>query len=312
VNRLRHSLAGFLRSMQMSAANIALVTEGRLDRVFYAGIVTEALKNGAPASFTVRSARELPDIGAGGKPAVLGYYAFLRRRRSLSTTLGGKKTIMVFCLDKDLDDLTHRCSRSAHVIYTELFDVESYLFRYGDILSATSFATTVDAHAIATAIAPADEWAKRAAETWRDWVALCVFEVTRKQTITGNYGVCPSPIHDSRGVLDENALTNRLAGLRHRLGLSPSEFDRHWSRNCQRVSNCYTQGKADTIFKGKWYCWLLAYDLKRSLIGRDFDQTGLKERLPHHLMQNLDFKAPWTNGLREKFKLLFEREFTRL
>jgi hypothetical protein len=309
VSRLRHSASGFLRLIQISGANVAVITEGRIDRLFFGSLSKEALRTRHHISLTIRSVRELPDMDiAGGKNAVRSYFEFLRRRASLTTRLGGKTSLIVFCLDKDLDDLTRRRIRSPHVIYTELFDVESYLFKFGDLCTASSVATSIDLGTIERAIAPASEWLTRVTESWRDWVAICVFEITGSHVATGNYGRCPSPVHDSSGSVVPEKLARCLTNLQTRTGLPAVEFQQQWGKNCRRVARYYRRGLADKIFKGKWYSWLLLRDLKRLFADRDVDWSGLRDQLSNHLFHTLDFRTQWAAPLIEKFSSLFDRE----
>jgi hypothetical protein len=310
VSRLKHSAGGFLRLIQISSANVAVITEGRIDRLFWWAASKEALRSRSHISLTVRSARELPEVHAGGKSAVRSYFEFLRRKGSLTSHLGGKTSVIAFCLDKDLDDLTRQRIRSSHVIYTELFDVESYLFKFGNIRLASSIATSIDEETIGTAIGPVNEWLSHVTESWRDWVEICVFEITGCHTVTGNYGRFSSPIHDVGGSVSSSKLATCLTDLQMRTGLAPSEFQQRWDRNSRKVTKYYRKGLADKIFKGKWYLWFLLRDLKKVLADRDVDWSGLRDQLPNHFFHTLDFGAEWAAPLIRKFSALFDQEFT--
>ena len=161
MTRLRHSDGGFLRLAQMSGANVTLITEGRLDRLFFSAIADKAVGARSHITFCVRSAREISSEG-GGKLAVLKYYDFLRRKKALSSELDGRRTLFVLCLDKDLDDLTRHMRRSPHILYTDMFDVESYVFRYGDLPLGCSITTATDEATIVNALDPISGWAVRA------------------------------------------------------------------------------------------------------------------------------------------------------
>jgi Protein of unknown function (DUF4435) len=291
----------------MGGAALTIITEGRIDRTFYGSLMRVILRSRPHITSTIRTAKELPG-GSGGKSTVLTYFDFIKRRRRLASVLGGKKSVVVFCLDKDLDDLTRKMRRSPHVIYTETFDVENYLFLNSNIAEAAAAATTVDAESIREALAPIADWPKRAAERWKDWVAVCVFEITGRYRSSGNYGVCPSPIHHASGALNRGHFAQRLALIENNSGLSPVKFNRRWQSVKRAVNRQFECGGADKVFKGKWYGWLLARDLTVACAGRDADCRDLEKRLTYHLCQSLDFGLSWSESLCQKFAALLDQE----
>lgn len=308
MTRLRHSQAGFLRLLQMGSAHVAVLVEGRVDRLFFDQLVSHELAARPALTALIRTAREVM-AGAGGKKALLSYYDYLRRRSALVTELGGKKTSILICLDKDLDDLTGTRRRSRHVIYTEHFDVESYLFLHGDLVSATSAATTLDRVTIDSVLAPAVTWTRRVSMRWREWVAICVFEITNKCSSGGNYGVCPSPVHTPGGDLDGVRFGDRMAALQQESGCPGPEFAARWDRVVRRVDRLFARGKGDIVFKGKWYAWLLVVYVAGAVASRDVDLSKVRDELPKYLIQTLDFDLPWTTVLRGRLLEVLDSEF---
>jgi hypothetical protein len=298
MTRLRHSYPGFLRGLQIGSPSIFLITEGRIDRPFFSSLVSHLLVGDrAHVVLSIRSARELPKR-SGGKTAVLAYYDFLRKRKQLISTLAGKKTVILFCLDKDLDDMTRKKRRSPHVIYTEYFDVESYLFKFGDLQAAASAATTIDRATFAQQFPTAAHWTAGVANAWKDWVSMCVLEVIKGFPSTGNYGVCPSPVNDPAGPVNGALLNARLTLIQQNSGLNDAEFKRQVAVVARKVEALFKNGDADKIFKGKWYVWLFARDTRAACTGRDAELGNLEQRLPLHLLQTLDFSLEWAASLR--------------
>jgi hypothetical protein len=225
------------------------------------------------------------------------------------STLGGKKSVVIFCLDKDIDDLARRMRRSAHVIYTETFDVENYLFAHGDLIAASAAATTMDAETIGSIFNPIESWTKRVSQQWQDWVAVCVFEITEGCASEGNYRLCPSPIHCPDGAIDQDKFSRRISQMEATCALPSQEFQRRWLLTVMRVRRYFEAGRGDKLFKGKWYSWIAGRELSAGLSGRDAYLSDLGVRLPIHLFQVIDFGGSWASGLRGRFEMLLDSEF---
>ena len=76
MSRPRHSYAGQLRLMQLSASDLFVFVEGkRSDPYFYAGIVASVPE--LHARYEICTARQLPGE-TGGKQALLSFFSFLR------------------------------------------------------------------------------------------------------------------------------------------------------------------------------------------------------------------------------------------
>jgi hypothetical protein len=259
-------------------------------------------------SYGLWSAREL-GAASGGKNVLLGYYDYLRIRSKLASTLAGKRTVVMICLDKDLDDLTRTLRRSNHVIYTENFDVESYLFRFGDLVVACSAAAELDPQDTQRALAPVAQWPSRVSSDWVDWVIISVFEITTGCTVCGNYSRCPPPINPA-GPVDQALLASHLTQLQQVSNLPNLRFRRRFARIRKSVLRLFAEGNQDRVFKGKWYAWLMARDLRNAYPARDIDFDALESRLPTHLVQSLNFDAAWADPLVHRFSLPIQTHLT--
>ena len=117
----------FLRALQISSDQLTILIEGRSDTFFYDHLCSPIFEN-SHVRARIRRSRELPG-GAQGKAALLKLYDYLRSRAKLFHEFKGKKIAVLFFLDKDVDDYARRNKRSEHVVYTEYYDHEAYLFR---------------------------------------------------------------------------------------------------------------------------------------------------------------------------------------
>lgn len=303
MSRLQHSAAGYRRRLQISAVEVVVLVEGKTDRYFYSKVF-KRVQQTTGASIKIRIARELPSA-SGGKKALLSYFNYLRRKRSLVSTLGNKTTLVVFVLDKDTDDLCRRMSRSEYIKYTEYYDYENYLYQYGDVVDAGAAASGLEPELVEQALGDSQRWRIRVQQEWLVWTHVCVFSVTRKLCRGGNYGVIPSPInHHPYGGVDPQKLSARMALMQAEYGKYPQSFVRSWRRVEALVGNLMRAGTLDKVFKGKWYSWFLAQELRMVAGGRDANLTNLESRLPNHLAQSVDVDAPWAKSLQDWLTIL--------
>lgn len=299
MTRLRHSAAGFRRRLQIGAAGVVLIVEGKSDRYFYSRLFGN-YTHARGIQTAIRIGRELPGNTAGGKRALLQYFEYLRRLRSLCSELAGKKTLVVFILDKDLDDRTRKLRRSKHILYTEWYEYENYLFCEGDLVQAGAAAAGLDVMSVAAVIPDQEAWLRRARVEWKDWTKICVFSVTRK-IHQGDYGMRSSPVHHPQhGGVNAAALAGRIQQLQSAYGRKPESFRRVWRSVSRLVDGLYATFREDEVFKGKWYATFLADDLGTAAAGRDANLDSLEKRLLHHLAMTIDYEAAWSSTLRQR------------
>ena len=126
----------------MSSAVLYVFVERSNDRNVYSQLADKECQDGTP--YRVVTAEELSSGAGAGKQTLLQYFDYLKKCSSLIDNLGSKKTVSVFLLDKDLDDLKGTRRRSVHVVYTETYDIEAYYFIYGDLCRSASTASGLD------------------------------------------------------------------------------------------------------------------------------------------------------------------------
>jgi hypothetical protein len=294
MSRLKHSAAGFARGLQISRNQIWIVVEGLIDRAFYSGICEQ--NNGLRAyTHDIALSQELPGAITSGKRQAMIFYRYLRRRKLLSSDLGGKKSCVLFFLDKDLDDVLRTAARTSHVVYTEFYTVENYLFRFGNLRKAVVAAASLD-NASVSAVVPEDQltWARRVAASWKEWIVFSYFVMKHKLNAP-SYGSNSSPIHlGAYGLLDGPRYAVQIARLETLLGVSHAEFIRLYESVTRKVEELLAQDSFDSVFNGKWYKWFLVVDARNASGGRKMNEHAVGNRLHAALFTTLDFSQPWS------------------
>lgn len=303
MSRLRHSFSAYRRRMQMSRATLFVLIEGHKDSFVYSKIA-DIECSGRGIDYHVATAEEISN-GAGGKEALLAFFDYLRRKSSLIDKFEGKTTVSIFFLDKDIDDFLRRKRRCEHVVYTETYELENYLFMHGDLSEAAAASASLAIKLIRDGISDCSEWRRRAAENWKKWVILCFFARTNGLGSIPNYRLARSPINDGAyGEVKKDEYRNHLSRLQRESGLAPDEFKSSFARLGQRVNRIYSSGQQDRVFKGKWYACFLAQDIRRIANRRRVDCTRLERTLVTNLAQTLNFDDDWAGHFRVPIRRL--------
>lgn len=301
--RLRYSFASYRRRMQMSRNSAFVFVEGHLiDRYFYGTIAdSECGDNEVVAG---------EELGGetGDKELLLKFFDYLRKKNSLVDAFKGKTTISIFYLDKDIDDLLRKKRRSEHVIYTEPYELENYLFIHGDIKTAAATAALIDPASIRQYFGSQDDWRRQAATKWKDWVILCLFSHCHEVSSICNYGRPISPINDGvYGPVKVNEFTNHISNLESNCGMSASKFSRCFANLTRRVEEVYRQGQYDRIFKGKWYLSFLAADIKRIAGRRRYRSRYIEQTLLTGLLQTMNLNEEWAEYFKKPLRTLLAK-----
>lgn len=295
--RPTHSPAGFLRKMQMSKHRVWILVEGIFDVPFY-GQLCDNNKFLRKERYTIALAKELPGFSGDGKQNLLSIYRYLIRRKALTNTLEGKETIVLFIIDKDIDDIERTKARSSHVIYTEYYSFENYTFRFGDLCSALASAACLDVRRIRKRVGiESFTWTQKAAENWRPWVEYCLLvRKLKKIKNSRNYGLNQSLMHS--GAYSPCNETKQKALLKKALkdsGLTVSNFKIALERVKKYVGRVYSQGDHDIIFKGDWYIKFLVQDAREIAGSTHYNSMRLEKRLIPCLLVTLDYCGSWAD-----------------
>jgi hypothetical protein len=237
----------------------------------------------------------------------LRFFEYLKDRGALFDDFQGKKTLSVFFLDKDVDDLTGRIMDSPHILYTEHYEHENYLFRHGDVVTGAATAAAIDPAVIRQTLGDVPRWRRGCADLWRDWVTLCVYSQIYNVTSIPNYGVRSRVNTDCFGDIDAALLEGHRRDLSQASGISEVDFELRLAVITTRVNDLYRQNKHDSVFKGKWYASFLENRVRTAAGVGGYDQNGFEGRLLAAVSATLDIGDPWADRFRKYIEQLLDR-----
>lgn len=292
MNRLRHSYAAQLRILQLSSNNLFVFVEGKQSDPYVYARICASIPN-FHARYEICLAEQLLGASGGGKQALLSFFSFLRQNNALVSSLGGKKTTCIFFLDKDLDDLQSKKKRSPHVVYTEHYDIQNYIFLHGNLLNGAASAASVDPTILCAELSDASKWCLRIAELWREWISLCLHVLEENISCEANYGVASRVQIRPCGPTDTNRYDHLTCNLATRCGLPVTVFRQRLATTTSKVDIYFAKGQHHRIFKGKWFSTVLADDIDRIMAGRPYDRNRLASRLASSVAATLDFTEDW-------------------
>ncbi len=307
MNRLVWSFAAYKRKMQISEAPLFAFVEGFTDRYFYSRIADSECQP-LDLLHCIVTGEELAEGAGGGKNILISFFEYLEQENAVTNMFEGKTTTSVFFLDKDVDEFTGNIMRdSEHVIYTETYERESYLFCHGNISQAASGAAALDVNSVRTALGDYREWRRQAAESWKSWVKLCLFAQLHGPTSTTYYSRPTSQINDEAyGPVDPDRYESFRSALQDPR-IADQQFDDLFGQLSDRVDAIYNNGQFDQVFKGTWYFGFLENDLRRIAGGAHFNNRQLRRSLQSALEQTLDFNEPWAHHFRTPISQVLAR-----
>ncbi len=299
MTRLRHSFFGEVRKMQMSSTSLYCFVEGITDPFIY-GEICASVCDEEGISYEVVPSDLLPKAGS-GKSVMKPFLANLRKRKLLFSDFKGIKTASVFFFDKDVDDLRRRMLRSPHVIYTEYYNLENYIFRHGDLARSLASCTSIDYQTIVKSIGGENQFKKQIAEIYRNWVVLCLFSCKYVRRST-NFGSHSHVNKDAYGAVDSSELTAYKTALQIRCGLSQSEFELRFAEVSKVVNELYATNNHDRYFNGKWYFHITEREISKIYSARSYEKNGLPSRLKTAMSYSLDINGRWSDHFKSKIR----------
>lgn len=290
MNRLTRGNKGFIRSLQMSRVSINVFVEGDVDSYFYGQVCRVEL--GGLFNYRIIRSDQLSGVGQ-GKSHLLKLFGSMRRQGQLIIDFKGQRSAALFFADKDVDDQFRRLKRSDHLVYTQYYEVENYVFKHGKLAHAVSAACLKDPAEVSNMIPKPEEWARRAALLWSDWLKLCLAGLKFGAPNVCHYSAASAVNGGPCSPMEMALYQTAIADLQAATSYSSITFRDKFSRLVCKVDALYALDMQDILFKGKWYIILLADELKYSGIATGSSTKALPLRLTGHMLQSLDFNDNW-------------------
>jgi hypothetical protein len=103
--------------------------------------------------------------------------------------------IVLFFVDKDIDDILRTKVRSEHVVYSKGYELENDLFAAGDLETAAASPRRLTARWHGPPLSPnTSDWRCAATEHWAAWVTMCLFGALLRSRAAATYRLA-STIH---------------------------------------------------------------------------------------------------------------------
>ena len=161
--KLSYSRDAFIARVRMSQRTaLFVVVEGKeFDSPFYEGVCggsSKVREAGHQVWLIEQITRDQQGNTSGGKQSVLAFYDYCRRNKVLRLANSGGFRSIVFCIDRDNDDIAASLRRSNHVIYTDTYDAEAHAFLHGEPLRAVAAAASLDRESTEAFLAAIGDW----------------------------------------------------------------------------------------------------------------------------------------------------------
>jgi len=299
MERLNHTYLAFVRLMQMSQKSVFAFVEGKGIDSFIYGPICKQVCNILNIDYRL-CLPHMIEPGTGGKDSILAFHDFLYKNSALNTKFKDKVTIVVFFVDKDIDDLLRKKKSSKNIIYTKYYDIENHIYLAGDLTKGCSAASCVDQNVISHLFNDSYEWCSSVSKRWIKWVSMCIFSKKYNVHSQCNYGL-PSLINiDCYEKIDKIKYRNVLNELQIKSEFDSTKFRKKFRNIEKNVLKKYKNGKQDEIFKGKWYSKFMSHEMKIILDTKDYNSSGLDNRLTGCIASTLDFSGQWSDYFKEK------------
>jgi len=178
-----------------------------------------------------------------------------------------KRKAIVFCIDKDIDDIVGIEDDSPSIIRTCFHSIENHLIADADLASIMEAALSLEPGELATMIASSQQWLMNASALWRDWIVFCILCRRLETQGIANYSqhsLLNAPAHEPAipGLRDFHFLRLRKAA-----GWNEDDFQVMRQQTEILVDEMLAAGQHHRIFKGRWYIDVLFAQLRNSKYG---------------------------------------------
>ena len=293
-------------------ASLFIVVEGRdVDVPFYEGIAKSSPSVRAKGyqiwlveqiTREVRSNEGATSRSAGGKQAVLALFDLYKAAGILSVSNSHGRRSVIFCVDKDMDDVAKVLRRSSHVAYTPMADAEACVFAFADPVAGLVRATSLSEADAREFVNQHPDPMGDLANIWRAWIQLCALAIAHSAHCHVGTTKPSSINHQAYGAVDRAEVAIALRLIRRKSQLPVGRHASLERRVSERIARLYASGNGRRLV-GKH--WIIPY--LRSRLGAFFGNApiglaNIKHKAPVAYLSALDFSGGWATPYRRRFE----------
>jgi hypothetical protein len=235
-------------------------------------------------------------------------FHYLNENDSLFSIINGKKTGVVFFLDKDVDDLCGGQITSEHIVYTYYYEVENHIVEHGNLNKGCCAAASMDSQDTDCQIVDQAAWLRDAALRWKEWVTLCLFSrMAQIRNASNNYSRESQINIPPTEEIDTDKYNEILSSLKRESGLSATDFENEFARISAIVEGYYQNGEHGRIFKGKWYAHFMAAHVRQVTRNAPGNVRGIEDHIIGHIANTLDFNASWADYFKRPLRIIIDK-----
>lgn len=301
--KLSYTRSAFVRRIAMSRDKSFLIVEGReFDVPFYSRLCesSKAVESKGYQVWLAEQIREdITGSGRGGKPGVLSFFDYCKKRGSLrvSSPLGDKA--LTFCLDRDNEQITGGGRRSSHILYTRKSDVEAEMFSHGISAELLMSALSLDRSTAQTLIKDLGDWRLELATNWREWIELCCLAKRLESKCDVGFGSESTINVPKYGPTDPGLASAARMRITTRSPLNRAQISSHEQIIKAKISAVFTKGTPGDLLKGKWLPSFLESRIRIHFGKSPVSFNGFSTSIKALLVHSLDYSATWAEPYRK-------------
>lgn len=305
--RLSYTRSAFLRRVAMSRDKLFLVVEGRdFDVPFYSRVCESSaivMAEGYQIWLVEQIRDDVTGKRGGGKPAVLSFFDFCKRRKALRIPSPQGDRVLTFCLDRDNEQITGGGRRSPHILYTRSSDVEAEILSQGLDEDLMMSSLSLDRSTAQGVVKSLGDWQLEFALSWREWIELCCLAKSLKSRCDVGFGTESTVNNPKYGPADANLVAAARTRVLSRSRLSPIQTPAVEVKVASKLARVYTNGNPRCLIKGKWMPAFLHYKVRQYFGQSPVSFGSFVSSITTLMVHSIDYSAKWADCYRRRLEV---------
>lgn len=298
-SRLVYHPRGWARKHQQSATRLFIYVEGKKhDRAYYEELATN-LCAASNIRYLLEISRNIPHSNnREGKEALKEAHRFLEGLSLLRNSFKGKKTAVLFFVDKDVDDLKGELKAAEGLVYTRYYNVENHIVAETRLGRAIALAGSADPQVVEAKLGDQSLWRYRSAAAQKKWVYACVVAQLNRISVP-NYAAFSRVNDELTGKFCPTKWESHLSLLRAQGKLSKSILSMKLRTAREIVDSLYRSGRQDEVFKGNWYGPFLEKTAVQLIGSGNFVRTEFSQSIWISMISKIERNAASSQHFRD-------------